>query len=101
MSDTSTAIQPPYFSEMHASTIIAAAGDHPDADGLLVHIPTQRALVCASFVDGVVDRWVVESPVTAYDLWKRQADLGQAGLKFECLVMDTDMLVPLSAAGLN
>ena len=94
-----TAAQPPLFSETHAITIAAAARDHPDADGLLVEIPSQSALVAASSVDSVIVRWIVESPVSVDEMGERHAQLEQAGLKYVCLSMRTDKLVPLAAKG--
>lgn len=87
--------QPPYFSEARATTIVSAVREYPDADGFLVHFPEQKTLVVASIVAGIVGRWVVESPVSTYDLWQRQAQLGQTGMKYVCLAMDTSTLVPL------
>ena len=99
MSAHVTAAQPPLFSETHAVTIAAAARDYPDANGLLVHIPSQRALVAASIDDGVIGRWVVESPVSVDEMGERHAQLEQAGLKYICLSMRTDKLVLLAAKG--
>lgn len=48
------AAQPPFFSETHAATIADAAREYPDADGLFIHIPAQRAIAAASLVDGPI-----------------------------------------------
>ena len=99
MNDNVTAAQPPFFSETHAVTIAAAARDDPDADGFLVEIPSQSTLVAASSVGGVIVRWVVESPVNVDEMGERHAQLEQAGLRYVCLTMHTDRLVPLAAKG--
>ena len=93
------AAQPPLFSETHAVSIAASASDYPDADGLLVHIPSQSALVAASSVGGVIVRWVVESPVSVDEMGERHAQLEQAGLQYVCLTMLTDRRVLLAPKG--
>lgn len=91
------AAQPPYFTEFHAATIAAAVPDYPDAAGLLVHIPLQSALVAAPLVDGFIDRWVIESPVSANEIRERHAQLARAGMQYVCLTTHSDRLVPLDS----
>lgn len=95
MNEPLCAAQPPFFSETHAATIAAAAREYPDADGLLIDVHSQHMLVAASTVDGVIGRWVAESPVNICEMEERQAQLAKAGLKYICLTMHCDRLVPL------
>lgn len=95
MNDRLCAALPPIFSEIHAATIAAAARDHPDANGLLIDVHSQHMLVAATIVDGVVIRWVTESPVNIGEMQERHAQIAKAGLRFVCLTMHCDRLVPL------
>lgn len=88
---------PPLFSPKHAESIAHAALDYPDANGVLVLIPSSRVLVAASTVSGVIERWVVESPVEDEEIEERRSQLQRAGYRYVCLSMRTDKLVPLDA----
>lgn len=90
-----TAAPPPIFSDFVAATIKAAAFDYPDADGLLVDIPSQRTLIAASTGNGVIDRWVIESTANDLEVFIRQAQLKECGLNYISLTMHTDKIAPL------
>lgn len=90
---------PPFFSETHAVTIAAAARDYPDADGLSIDIHSERMLIAASMTDGVIVRWVVESPMSVAEIDERRGQLERTGLHYVSLTMRTDKLVPLAPKG--
>ena len=86
---------PPLFSETYAATIAAAARDYPDADGLSIDIHSGAVLLAVAMTDGVIGKWVVESPVSATEIADRRAQLARAGKQYVALTMFTDKLVPL------
>ena len=96
MNEKLTAAQPPFFSVLHATSVVAAARDHRESDGLLINIPLQRMLVTVHMTTGVIVRWVIESPTKFDEISERQAQLEKAGLKYVCLTMHTDRLVPIA-----
>ena len=98
MNTLRTTATPPMFSETHATTIVDAALQHPDADGLLVEIPNQHMLSCVSTRAGVVVRWVTESPTAPGEFEERFKQLSAAGLNYVCLSMLVDRLVPMAQA---
>ena len=48
---------------------------------------------------GVIVRWVIESPTNFDEIRERQAQLEKAGLKYVCLTMHVDRLVPIAPKG--
>ena len=99
MNEKLTAARPPLFSETHAVTIAAAARDYPEADGLSIDLHAERILIAASMTDGVIIKWLTESPMSAAEIAERRAQLAQAGLQYVALTMHTDRLVPLAPKG--
>ena len=97
MNEKLTAARPPLFSETHAVTIAAAARDYPEADGLSIDLHAERILIAASMTDGVIVKWVSESPMNGAEIDERRAQLAQAGLQYVSLTMHCDRLVPLRA----
>ncbi len=99
MNEQLTAAQPPFFLATHSASIANAARDYPQVDGLLIDVHSQRMLVAASMTAGVIVRWVIESPTNFDEIRERQAQLEKAGLKYVCLTMHVDRLVPIAPKG--
>lgn len=96
MNEQLTAAQPPIFFATHSASIAAAAREYPDADGLLIDVHAQRMLVAVHISAGVIDWWVIESPVGFDEIDERKAQIEKTGAKYVCLTMHVDRVVELA-----
>ena len=95
MNEMPTAAPPPFFSEMHAATIAAAARDKVKPHMLCVFDPSNGMFVLANASFGVVTNWVIQGPLSHEKATAMTREMGLDDSKFTFFLIDSSTLVQL------